>query len=193
MTYSPPKPPERQRRGYDFVWDGRGHGGDEARYSILPGRAAGDLRLSQIHFRILAHLGRFNHKKGWCRLSQSDLAQQFDVRRQAVNKAVKELVEWGYLEKRGQITTRESFCFYRTVIDQPEGLLGVSDKPDTSSPQEVSAGSDTGVRPERSVVSPLRTQNNDRSLDHVDQTLSRKKTASSGRVEDQDGYNGRAA
>jgi hypothetical protein len=104
-------------------------------------------------------------------------------------------LEWGYLEKRGQITTRESFCFYRTVIDQPEGLLGVSDKPDTSSPQEVSAGSDTGVRPERSMVSPLRlrTQNNDRSLDHVDQTLTRKKNVTNGRVEDQDGYNGRPA
>jgi hypothetical protein len=193
MSFPPWNPAEQHRRSSEFIWDGRGDRGDHTRYSFLPGRAATDLRLTQIHFRILAYLGRFNQKKGWCRLSQSDLARQFGVRRQAVNKAVKELAKWGYVEKRGQAESRESFCFYRTVIGPPEEPVGVSDKPDTPLREAVSARPDTGVWPGRIGVSPLRTQNNYRSLDHVEQTLTRKKNVTSGRVEDQDGYNGRAA
>jgi DNA-binding XRE family transcriptional regulator len=154
---------------HEFVWDGRGRRGDDARYSLLPGRAATDLRLSQLHFRILAHLGRFNQKKGWCRLSQIDLAQIFDVRRQSVNKAINELVEWDYLEKRSQGESGESFCLYRTLLDQPETTGGVSGKPDTPLNGDLSATADTGVRSQRTRVSPPRTPNSYRSLDVVEE------------------------
>ena len=105
---------------HEFVWDGRGERGEDARYSIMPGRAASDLSLRCVHFRILAHLGRFNQKKGWCRLNQSELAAMFGVRRQATNKSINELVKWRYIEKRDQTESGESFCLYRVTIDVVE-------------------------------------------------------------------------
>ena len=103
---------------HEHVWDGRGNRGDDARYSVLAGRAATDLRFTCIHFRVLAHLGRFNQQKGWCRISQTDLADMFGVTREAVGRAIKQLAEWGYIGGKSQKETGESFCQYRTVIDE---------------------------------------------------------------------------
>jgi hypothetical protein len=80
-----------------------------------------------------------------------------------VNKAVGELVEWGYLEKRSQEESGESFCLYRTVIDQPDVTGGVSGKADTP----VSAEADTGVPSRRTPVSP-RKDTLVSHIDHVD-------------------------
>src|SRR6476620_3089001 len=113
----------------DFLWDGVRDDGRNMRFSVVPGRAADDLRLTCVHFRILGFLGRFNQQKGWCRLSQTKLAEAFGVRRQAVNKAMSELVEWGYIEKQSQENSGDSFCFYRTVIDRPDEGGGVSATP----------------------------------------------------------------
>lgn len=148
---------------HTFVWDGRGDRGAGARMSWLAGGAADDLRLTCLHFRILAHLGQFNNKKGWCRLSQMDLAAMFGVHRQSVNKAISELVEWEYIEKQSQQQTGESFCLYRTVID-PQG---VSDQADTPPDPAVSAEADTRVTPRQPPVSPHTTPNNDHVY-HVD-------------------------
>ena len=126
----------RTGRKHEFVWDGRGARGEDARYSIIPGRAASDRSLTCLHFRIIAHLGRFNEKKGWCRLNQSELAEMFGVRRQAINKAVKDLVTWRYIEKRDQTESGESFCLYKITIDAVEcpkdkggGVSAVADTP----------------------------------------------------------------
>jgi hypothetical protein len=126
-----------------FVWDGRGERGEDARLSIMAGRAATDRDLKLVHFRVLAHLGRFNHKKGWCRLSQDGLAEMFGVARETVNRAVKQLVEWRYLEKQTQEEAGESFCLYRVVLDHPDeggssadpaggGEISTSHSPDTT-------------------------------------------------------------
>jgi hypothetical protein len=124
-----------ERHKHEFVWDGRGERGEDARLSVISGRAASDLRLAGLHFRILAHLGRFNHKRGWCRISQTDLAVMFGVRRQAINKALTELNKWAYVEKRDQQESHESFCLYRVALDRPEAATetegGVSGKADT--------------------------------------------------------------
>src|SRR5262245_4862668 len=93
---------------------------------------ASDLNLSAIHMRTLGHLGRFNKGDAWCRLSQTDLAKMFGVSREAVNKAIKELDVWGYIEKRSQEQSGESFCLYRIKIDRQDDEGGVSAKADTS-------------------------------------------------------------
>jgi len=102
----------------EFVWDGTGQGGETARYTIMSGRAASDLRLKGLHLRILAHLGRFN-KKRWVRISQVDLARRFGVVRESTNRAIKNLQDWGYVEKRDQAETGHSLCEYRVIIGAP--------------------------------------------------------------------------
>jgi hypothetical protein len=138
-----------KKRGREFVWDGRGEHGEDMRYSIIPGRAADDVRLTGLHFRILAHLGRFNHKRGWCRMSQTDLAAKFQVRRPSLSTAINQLVEWKYIEKRDQRQSGESFCLYRAMIDALDGDCetkgGVSGKSDTPHGEGVSGKSDTSV------------------------------------------------
>jgi hypothetical protein len=156
-------------RKQEFVWDGRGNRGDDARYSILPGRVATDSDLSAVHFRILTHLGRFNHKKGWCRLDQAELGTMFGVRRQAICTAIGQLVENDYIEKRSQAETGESFCLYRMKIDGSEDQ-GVSGATDTPSKGECPTGVDTRVRRRQTPVSALRTPYSDQSIDHVDKT-----------------------
>ena len=150
----------------DFVWDGRKDYGEDARISVIPGSAASDLRLSGLHFRILAHLGRFNHRKGWCILSQTELAKHFQVTRQSVNKAIGELVSWGYVAKKTQEDTGESHCRYRAILDD-EGVSGKADTP----PQGVSGKADTSVKPKATRVSPLK----DTHYDIVD--ISKKKAS----------------
>jgi hypothetical protein len=130
---------------HEFVWDGRNGGGENARYCIVAGRAADDNRLGRLHLRILLHAGRFNQQKGWCRLSQKELAEKFDCRRQGINEAVRDLVEWLYLEKRDQAEAGESFCLYRILVDAADSG-GVSEKPDTGG---VSEKPDTRVRSRR--------------------------------------------
>ena len=124
MSYQKVKRRVRDAGGgkHEFVWDGRGERGEDARYSIMAGRAASDRLLKCVHFRILAHLGRFNQRKGWCRLNQSELAALFGVHRQAINKAINQLVKWRYIEKRDQADSGESFCLYRAMIDAVESL-----------------------------------------------------------------------
>jgi hypothetical protein len=150
-----------------FVWDGRGERGEDARLSIMAGRTATDQRLKLVHFRILAHLGRFNHKKGWCKLNQAELAKMFGINRRTVNGAVSQLVDWQYLEKQSQKEAGESFCLYRVVIDRPdedgaasgsgdagpsEGEIPTSHSPDTTQKAGVS-GTDL-TPPEAGVRSP---------------------------------------
>lgn len=154
----------------DFVWDGRGERGEDARYSVIPGAAASDLRLSGLHFRILAHLGRFNQKKGWCRLSQAGLADMFEVRRQSVNKCVGELVGWGYIDRQSQEETGESFCLYRTILDQG-GVSGETDTPPEKRTRGVSGIADTSVASGRTPVSPPRTQKNEH-IEHIEEVSS---------------------
>lgn len=90
------------------------------RFSILPGRAAADGRMTLSVLRVLAALGRHTDTAGWCFINQGRMAKELCVSRQAVNTAVKKLVEWGYLEKRA--TRRKDggngVCDYRVKLDQ---------------------------------------------------------------------------
>lgn len=93
---------------------------DNARYAITPPRAALDLRLTLIHFRLMSMLGRVNTQQGWCEMSQTAFAEALGYARGSVVRAVKELVEWGYVEKRGQEASGSARCHYRLLIDEAE-------------------------------------------------------------------------
>jgi len=144
------------------VYEGRGEGLSDARMSWIDGAAADDMRLSGLHFRLLAHIGRQNARRGWLRLSQTELAEVWDVARGSINRAVSELVEWGYILKRSQRETGEAFCTYRTRLDgddappPPAVGRGVSR---TDYTPHVSHTGDTGVTSTHTGVSPLESQN----------------------------------
>jgi hypothetical protein len=101
------------------IWDGRGDRLSDARKTEFAGRAADDRRLGELHLRLLAHFGRQNAKRGWLRVSQTELAKGWDCSRSRVNVAIGELVEWKYIRKVEQARTRESFCYYQTLLDEP--------------------------------------------------------------------------
>lgn len=99
------------------IWDGRGEALEDARLTTADGRMADDLRLKGLHFRVMAHIGRQNHRRGWLRVSQTELAERWACHRVALNRAFKQLVEWGYLMQRTQEEAGESFCLYKVALD----------------------------------------------------------------------------
>lgn len=109
------------------IWDGRGDRMIDARYTQFPGQAADDLRLTGVHLRILTHVGRQNQRRGWLRLSQTELAVAWGLSRQRVNMGVADLVTWGYLKKQDQAQTRESFCLYKVADGDDVPPLAASD------------------------------------------------------------------
>lgn len=125
------------------VWEGRGDGLANARFSIFDGRAAEDVRLTLAHLRILIHVGRQNASRGWLRLSQTEIAQSLGLARQTICAAVRDLVQWRYLEKRAQADTHESWCHYRILIACDDDRARADDDPDAAASGGVSADDDT--------------------------------------------------
>lgn len=129
------------------VWDGRGDALDDARLTTVDGRMADDMRLKLPHFRVMAHVGRQNGRRGWLRVSQSELAERWGCHRNTVNRAFGELVAWSYLAQRTQHEAGESFCQYKVRLDgedgplperaaQPEGCTPESAPPSEGSAQQ---------------------------------------------------------
>lgn len=130
----------------DKIWDGRGDRMVDARFSQFAGQAADDMRFGILHFRLIAHIGRQNQRRGWLRLSQTELARIWGVSRTRLSSAVNELVDWGYVAKRDQAQTKESFCLYKVVdadavpeLDAGEDAAGVFPSGDTPGDDECSA------------------------------------------------------
>lgn len=124
------------------IWDGRGEALDDARLTTADGRMADDLRLKGLHFRVMAHVGRQNHRRGWLRVSQTELAERWDCHRVALNRTFKDLVEWRYLLQRTQEEAGESFCLYKVALDGETDDGAAPVKPAT-----VTAQAEGGVKP----------------------------------------------
>lgn len=73
-----------------------------SRFSIVPARAVEDRRLSNAAFRVLAALGTFSDKEGWCWPSMVTLAEMLNTSRQAPQRQIRKLSKLGYIEKSRQ-------------------------------------------------------------------------------------------
>jgi hypothetical protein len=69
-----------------------------ARFAITPARAVEDHRLGDAAYRLLACLGTYSDRDGWCWPAMSTVAKRLGVTRQAVQQRIKQLHHCGYLE-----------------------------------------------------------------------------------------------
>lgn len=94
------------------------------RYSIIPGNAPYDTRLTDFDFRVLGCIGRHTNEHGWCWINQSKLAKALGKSRETVNRAISKLCKPGfdYLEKVNRQSKefgdkRSNLCLYRVRLD----------------------------------------------------------------------------
>lgn len=92
-----------------------------SRYSIIPARFFEDERLKPSHFKVMGYLGKHSDKSGWMKLSQTKAADTggIGMARETMCRAISDLVEWGYVDKRTKQETKRSICFYRILMDDP--------------------------------------------------------------------------
>lgn len=76
------------------------------RYSIAPAAAMKDARLPLSGKALLALLGTYSDKNGWCHPKQSELAAALGVRRDYVCRILRVLVQLGYVETRSFSASR---------------------------------------------------------------------------------------
>lgn len=117
--------------------------GYDYRYSIIPGGAVTDKRLSLRDLQILALLGRHTKRNGWCWRSQVEMAKEIDCGRATVSRSIKRLIETGWLEAkplpRGRTELKEgqqpfSAFRYRVIIDRPDEEVEHGDVPNIGHP-----------------------------------------------------------
>jgi hypothetical protein len=115
------------------------------RYSIIPGDFAADARADVGHFRVINLIGRHTSKSGWCNLKQLNIAIELGLTRETVNRKIRDLVDWGYVEKRSIDATGRAIR-YRTIMDRPASppLLDSGDEDDEATGGAVSDGSHVG-------------------------------------------------
>ncbi len=101
----------------------------QQRYSIIPGDFAEDARADVGHFRVLNLIGRHTDRHGWCRLKQITIGEAVGLTRETVCRKLKDLVAWGYVEKRAQDATGRAI-YYRTIMDRPQPLPAIGDEAD---------------------------------------------------------------
>lgn len=87
------------------------------RYSIVAGDFAEDARADVSHFRVYLMLGRHTDKQGWCRLKQITIGERIGITRETVNRKLRDLVEWGYVERRKKDAAGRAY-WYRTIMDR---------------------------------------------------------------------------
>lgn len=119
------------------------------RYSITPGAACYDTRLTDFDCRVLMCVGRHTDAQGWCSISQTKLAAHLGKSREAVNRAIAKLVEFSYLQKHDYRAAehgdkRQNICVYRVLMDTakpPETVMDESDLVIVGSQPDVMEGS----------------------------------------------------
>ena len=73
-----------------------------SRFAVLPTKAIEDRNLSHACFRVLAALGTFSDRHGWCWPSHAAVAEVCGIARNKVAGHINELVEAGYLTKKAR-------------------------------------------------------------------------------------------
>lgn len=99
----------------------------DPRYSIIPARAIFDTRLTAFDVRVLAVLGTHTDRQGWCVIKQRTIAERLVATREGVNKALKKLIDCGWVEAVNQTSERfgKMASLYRVIMDHsaPEAVL----------------------------------------------------------------------
>ena len=101
------------------------------RFAIVPARAVEDRRLGSAGLRVLAALGTFSDKDGWCWPSLTTLAKQVNVTRQAAHQNIQQLAKLGYIEvqrrqrpDKGNAANRYRLLFDRALFSVRNELEG---------------------------------------------------------------------
>lgn len=91
------------------------------RLTIFQAAAVDDSRLGNAAFRVLAALGTYSDKDGWCYPTQATLASRLSITRQAVNKSLQQLSDLGYITIKPQFNQDggKRANLYRLNLDRP--------------------------------------------------------------------------
>jgi hypothetical protein len=132
--------------------------GHSGRFAITPARAVEDERLGDAAYRLLACLGTYADKDGWCWPSMPTLADRLGITRQAVQRSIRQLAEIGYIEVEprrrpdgSQDRNRYRLLFDRALFevrDRTEEKVG---QPDVAGGQPDVAGPQRGRQGDRNV------------------------------------------
>ena len=128
------------------------------RFAITPARAVEDHRLGDAAYRVLACLGTYADKDGWCWPSMQTLADRLGITRQAVQRSIRQLAEIGYLEvePRRRPDGSQDRNRYRLLFDR--ALFAVRDK----TAEEMGQHDVAGGQPD--VAGPQRGRQGDRNV-----------------------------
>lgn len=72
----------------------------QGRFAVMPARAVDDNALSPTAFIVLAALGIYGDRDGWCYPAQGTIAKRLGVSRSRVNQCIRELIQLGYIAVR---------------------------------------------------------------------------------------------
>jgi len=91
----------------------------DPRYTLFAARAVFDDRLTAMDVRVLAALGTFTDRQGWCHPSQTTIARRLKTSRPRVNGAIKALVDAGYVQAVQQSSEKKGreVSLYRVLMD----------------------------------------------------------------------------
>lgn len=90
------------------------------RLTIFQAAAVDDAALGHAAFRVLACLGTYSDKDGWCYPTQTTIAKRLRITRQAVGKSLHQLAELGYILIKQQRNDDggNKACLYRLNLDR---------------------------------------------------------------------------
>jgi hypothetical protein len=90
----------------------------DPRYTIFAARAVFDEQLTPFDIRVLAALGTYSDKQGWCYPRQAEIARRCSMSRQSVNTSIKRLAEHGYIQVTPQVSDKgQQVNIYRVLLD----------------------------------------------------------------------------
>ena len=111
---------------------------NSGRFAITPALAVEDRRLGDAAYRVLACLGTYADRQGWCWPSTIALAQRLGITRQAVQRSLRQLAELGYIEVEARRRTDGGYDRnrYRLLFDRALFEVRNRDLDETSEPEE---------------------------------------------------------
>lgn len=91
----------------------------DPRYTLFAARAVFDDRLSARDLRVLAALGTYTDRQGWCFPSQGTLAKRLGAGRTHINASLKNLEQCGYVQVVKQVreSGAQTVNLYRVLMD----------------------------------------------------------------------------